>query len=121
MLAYWGDEDPVEANIVAVPIIQQGLAEIAKELVGGQGWVIRDSLDAVERGAARWLLDAERKTRGESLQELNHLGLRSYLAECDTCGESEETYVLQPDKGDGIIRFKTKNCGGIVSYFCGLH
>lgn len=115
MLAYWGDNDPRAANIVAVPIIQQGLAEMAKTLVGGEAWVIRDSLEAVEESALRWVLDIERGLSGERVQELKYVGLQSYLAECEGCDSREETFTLQPDREDGMIRFMSK-CGQLVSF-----
>lgn len=118
MLAYWGDGDPVAANIVAVPIIQQGLAEIAKVLIGGEGWTIQDSLEEVEHGAARWLLDANRAPDDERVLELKHTGLRSYVGDCEGCYDEEETFTLHDDRGDGIIRFMAGKCGHVVRYTC---
>jgi hypothetical protein len=120
MLAYWGDEDPVAANIIAVPIIQEGLAEIAKVLVGGKGWVVRDSLQVVESSAARWMLDVDQRSDDERLQELNHIGLRSYLGECEGCGNREEIFNLQSDREDETICFVGEECGQVVSHICSL-
>jgi hypothetical protein len=63
MERYWGDADPVAANVLAAPVIEESLAETAKELVGGKGWAVRDCLEdedgtlALTWGPFSWILD----------------------------------------------------------------
>ncbi|KAJ4287748.1 hypothetical protein N0V90_012452 [Kalmusia sp. IMI 367209] len=100
MLPRYGDADPVPANIVVVPMIQYGLVEIAKYLVGGEGWTICDGVEDLH-----WVLEVKRRPVHERTQKVEHLGLKKYLAECDNCHEKEEIFVLQPDEGDDMYRF----------------
>jgi hypothetical protein len=41
------DKKSIAADILVLPIIQESLAEIAKVLVGGEGWVIWDSVEVL--------------------------------------------------------------------------
>lgn len=74
----------------------------------------------VEGNVARWLLNVERGPGGEEVHELNHVGLQSYLTECEgrgkRCGEKEETFALQSDWEDSILRFVGEKCDRVVSY-----
>ncbi|KAF1955288.1 hypothetical protein CC80DRAFT_493209 [Byssothecium circinans] len=110
MICYYGDADPIPANIIAVPDIQKGLAESAKELIGNEGWIIRDAVKEVENGADRWVLKAERTSGEEKVLDLKHMGFRSYLADCDGCGKREEKFTLQDDDTGDIIKF-VGGCG----------
>lgn len=114
MLAYWGDADPIPANIIAVPIIQEALAEAAKHLVGNEGWIIRDEVEEFKSKADEWLLKAERRQREERVCEIEHLGLRSFLAECYQCRKREDKFSLEEEGKDGIFRF-VADCGKVVS------
>jgi hypothetical protein len=111
MERYWGDSDPVPANFLAVPIIEESLAKTAKELVGGEGWAVRDSLTDESWSATMWVLDVERKGHAEKTENLEHVGLHSYLAPCDECNMREEKFQRKPDE-DGVVRFVGEVCGG---------
>ncbi|KAF2445510.1 hypothetical protein P171DRAFT_520288 [Karstenula rhodostoma CBS 690.94] len=115
MERYWGDEDPVAANVLAVPIIEESLAKTAKELVGGKGWALRDSLVDESLSATVWVLDVERKGKAEKTGKLEHVGLHSYLAPCDKCRQREEKFRREPAE-DGMVRFVGEDCGAVVEF-----
>jgi hypothetical protein len=68
-------------------------------------------------GEKRWLLDVKKRPIGERVQELTHIGLRSYLGKCDDCF-GIDLFTLKPDREDGIIRFVGKDCGRVVGPIC---
>ena len=115
MSYHHGDKHPLAANILGVPIIQEGFAEIAQELVGGEGWVVQDHIEVVKSGVECWLLNANKKPGGEKVQQLNHIGLRSFRGQCKGCDSMEETFNLQPARKDGSVRFACYRCGNAVS------
>ena len=114
MERYWGDGDPVPANVLAVPIIEEGLAKIAKELVGGEGWAVGDSLTDEGQWGTRWVLNVERRSQAEKTGNLEHVGLHSYLAPCGECNTREEKFRRELD-ADGMVRFVGESCGAVVS------
>jgi hypothetical protein len=115
MERYWGDGDPVAANVLAVPVIEESLAETAKELVGGEGWSVRDFLEDEDGLAAVWVLDVERKDEAEKTGSLEHVGLHSYVAPCSECSTRQEKFRRQPQE-HGNIRFVGEGCGAVVSH-----
>lgn len=114
MERYWGDSDPVAANVLAVPVIEESLAETAKELVGGEGWALRDSLPDENGFAAVWMLIVERRGKTERTGALEHVGLHGYLAPCEECSQREERFWREPGE-EGMVRFVGKDCGAVVS------
>ncbi|KAL5389288.1 hypothetical protein DPSP01_002601 [Paraphaeosphaeria sporulosa] len=112
MEGYWGDGDPVEADVLAVLIIEESLAETAKELVGGEGWAVRDSLEDESALAAVWVLDVERKTGAE---RTGRLELHNYLAPCDKCRTRQEKFRREPGE-HGMVRFVGEKCGAWVEF-----
>ena len=114
MERYWGDSDPVAANVLAVPAIEECLAETAKELVDGEGWVIADSLEKGSSRASVWVLDVQRKGKDERTESLEHIGLHDYLAPCDECNEREEKFHRERSD-DGMVKFVGEDCGRVVS------
>jgi hypothetical protein len=114
MERYWGDCDPVAANVLAVPIIEESLAETAKELVGGENWAVRDCLEDEDRLAAVWVLNVERKERAEKTGRLEQVGLHSYLAPCDACSTRQEKFRRQLEE-HRKFRFIGEECGAVVS------
>lgn len=114
MKRYWGDRDPVSANVLAVPIIEQDLARTAKELVGGEGWALEDRIEDQNETASGWVLNVERKGSEERVECLKHIGLHDYLAPCDGCNRRTERFHLEP-AGDGVVKFVGEECGKVVS------
>lgn len=114
MERYYGDCDPVAANVLAVPVVEESLAGTAKELVGGAAWAVRDYLEDEDESAAVWVLDVERKKGEEKTGSLGHLGLHSYLAPCDKCNTREEKFRRQLEE-HGNVRFIGDSCGAVVS------
>lgn len=113
MNRYGRDRDPVSANIIAVPIIEQGLAKTAKELVGGEGWVLEDRIEAQSETASEWVLKAQRKRREERVERLKHTGLHDYLAPCNGCNRRTDRFYGEPAE-DGMVKFVGQECGQVV-------
>lgn len=113
MSRYRGDRDPVSANVLAVPIIEQGLAVTAKQLVGGEGWDLEDRIEAQSETASEWVLNVQRKGREERVERLKHIGLHDYLAPCNRCNRRTERFHLELAE-DGAVKFVGEECGKVV-------
>ena len=109
------DSDHVEGDVVVVPMVQRELARVAKLMVGGEAWLLKDWIEQTgtpeEGNPGHWCLDVKRSSERQREGTLAHTGLRNWPGTDD---DNEDVYVLQEDKGDGMQRWRGAKHGEVV-------